>query len=233
MSKTIKLNKGLSKQSFSFQEKTESKSGLEDFEDEILRSFQNSNTAVHIIEKIQDVGLPRKNESIRMITKKSFNALELIKYILKSEKIIETIICVYAIDYDSAVILDNWAKAEKLGNVTFLISNLKNSAYRKKDAAIREKFIKNNKIKLVFCGSHAKIICLRTKENYYVIETSANIAPNSRIEQYLFENNETVFEFHKKWINEIEKIARSKELAIYDFDGQKIAGENNFKEYDK
>jgi hypothetical protein len=230
MSKRINKNKGLSKK-LKLQEKSGSKSGLEDFDDEILRTFACSNTMSFVLEKIGAAGFPKPGESIRIITKRSFNALEIIRHVLASEKILETYICVYSIDYDSAVVLNNMAKSGELGTVTFLISNLKNSAYRQKDQAVRELFLKNKNIKLVFAGSHAKIICFKTENNHYVVETSANIAPNSRIEQYNFENNKSVYDFHKQWIDKVDEIASTKELAIYDCDGKLIAGENKFKQY--
>jgi hypothetical protein len=231
VSKRISLNKGLSKSKYKLQEKKNSKSGVEDFDDEIVRTYEENIT--DLIEKVDELGMPKKNETIRLITKRAFNSLEFIEYIRRKEKIVETYICVYSIDYKSGVILDDYARYGKIGKVTFLISNLRNSAYRKKEQVVREKFIKNENIRLVFAGSHAKIICIKTEANYYAIETSANIAPNSRIEQYTLCNSEVVYNFHKNWIDNIEKIATLKEFVVYDFDGEPIKGSNRFKEYAK
>lgn len=230
MSRRISKDNGLSKK-MKLQNKSGSKSGLEDFDDEILRLF-NKNVCT-AIDRISEIGSPRENEQIRIITKRAFNAIEFIKFILEKEQIEETYICVYSIDYKTGVIVDNLAKQGELGNVTFLISNLKNSAYRQKDALVRERFIKNKKIKLVFAGSHAKLILCKTKENFYVIEGSMNLSPNSRIEQCLFENSEQVYNFHKNWIDRVDEIATEKELAIYNQDGQLEKGSNKFKQYNQ
>ena len=56
---------------------------------------------------------------------------------------------------------------------------------------------------------------------YYVCETSANFANNSRIEQYMLENCQRTYEFHKSWIDEIRDFATNKELTVIDYDGKK------------
>jgi hypothetical protein len=60
-----------------------------------------------------------------------------------------------------------------------------------------------------FACSHAKIALIKTKaENKIVFEGSGNMSDNARIEQYIFENNPYVYDFHYNWI--IKKIAERK-----------------------
>lgn len=47
----------------------------------------------------------------------------------------------------------------------------------------------------------------------------------------MFENCEQTYKFHMGWLDHIEQIATAKELAVYDYNGEKIKGENKFKEY--
>ena len=211
------------------QAKENSKSGVEDLDTEIMRLWIER--APMLVDNIHKIGLPRKNEQLRFITTKSFNAMALVDFILQNEKIEESFFCVYSIDYDSGALLAMMADQGKLGKCTFLISNLRNSAYRKKEKIVRDKFIENKNIRLIFCGSHAKMMGFKTAVNYYVVETSANFANNSRIEQYMFENCEQTYKFHMGWLDRIEQIATAKELAVYNYNGEKIKGENKFKEY--
>ena len=51
--------------------------------------------------------------------------------------------------------------------------------------------------------SHAKVILVKTTENYYILEGSMNLSVNARIEQLTFENSEKIYNFHKEWINEV------------------------------
>lgn len=220
----------LSKKRLKLQTRETSDSGVEDFDEQVLRVWKK--VAPTLLSSLSNIGLPKFGEQLRIITTKAFNAMAFIDFVINSgEKIIETYIAVYSIDYDTGVLIDNLAKEGSLGETTFLISNIRNSSYRKKEALVRERFLKNENIKLIFCGSHAKIMAFRTELNFYVIEGSANLAPNSRIEQYLFENNKEMFEFHKNWIDNIDKIATERELAVYDANGKRVAGTNDFKNY--
>lgn len=224
-----KKKKNISKDRLKLQRKETSDSGVEDLDTEVLRLWLERSPA--LVENISKIGLPRKNEQLRFVTTRSFNAIALVDFILSQEKIVECFFCVYSIDYDSGALLSMMAEQGKLGKVTFLISNLRNSAYRKKEKIVRDKFLGNPNIRLVFCGSHAKMMGFKTETNYYVVETSANFAPNSRIEQYMFENCQQTYKFHKRWIDKVDKIATARELAVFDYDGQQIAGSNKFKEY--
>lgn len=227
----IRKKKNLSKKRLKLQRKETSSSGVEELETEVLRLWMEKMPA--LVDNVMKIGLPELGEQLRFVTTRAFNAIALLDFIAMKEKIVESFFCVYSIDYDSGMLLSKMAEEGKLGNVTFLISNIRNSAYRKKEQIVREKFINNPNIRLVFCGSHAKMMGIKTESNYYVVETSANFAPNSRIEQYMFENCRETYNFHKSWIDNIDKIATSKELAVFDYDGQQILGTNKFKEYGK
>ncbi|MFI3298755.1 MAG: hypothetical protein R3Y49_03015 [Rikenellaceae bacterium] len=225
----IKKRKNLSKSRLKLQEKSNTSSGLEEFpSDQVLQVWNTA--APTLIAHISEVGLPLQNQQIRMITTKAFNSIAFLDLICSRERILKTYICCYSIDYESGVVISRLAEQGKLGECTFLISNIRNSAYRKKEKVMRDLFLSNPKIRLVFCGSHAKLMAIQTEKNHYVIETSANFAANSRIEQYLFENSKIMFDFHSEWIDNIDKIATEKELAGYDFSGKKIRGENKFKD---
>lgn len=227
----IRRKKNILKNRLKLQRKETSSSGVEDMETEVLRLWMERSPA--LVENISKIGLPKKNEQLRFVTTRAFNAIAMVDFILSQEKIEECFFCVYSIDYESGALLSMMAEQGKLGKVTFLISNLRNSAYRKKEQIVRDKFIGNPNIRLVFCGSHAKMMGFKTESNHYVIETSANFAPNSRIEQYMFENCQQTYEFHKGWIDNVDKIATSRELAVFDYNGQQIAGTNKFKDYGK
>ncbi|MCQ2137878.1 MAG: hypothetical protein MJY60_04150 [Bacteroidales bacterium] len=191
-------------------------SGFEMTDDEIIRVWRQA--APQLINHISDIGLPAKGEQLRMVTKRAFNSIALIDFILSKEKIVETYICCYSIDYASGCLLDELARGGRLGKMTFLISNLMNQACKQKMMVVKEKFCNNPNVRLVFAGSHAKLMAIRTEGNFYIVETSANFANNSRIEQYLLENSEQMFQFHKGWIDGIAEFTTSRELRIYDFE---------------
>ena len=62
---------------------------------------------------------------------------------------------------------------------------------------------KKNKWKWKCVNNHAKLILMRTKQNYYVLETSSNLNENPRIEQYSFENDKELYIWYSNIIKEI------------------------------
>jgi len=59
-------------------------------------------------------------------------------------------------------------------------------------------------IKTSFYNNHAKVFLAKTTcDKHIVFEGSGNLSDNSRLEQYIFEDNESVYNFHKKWIDDI------------------------------
>ena len=160
MTLTIVRKSKLSTKRLRLQAKEGSDSGVEATEDKIIRLYLDRLPV--LVGNIRDVGLPKPGEQLRMVTKRAFNAIALLDMIRASDRIVETYICVYSIDYASGLVLDRMAKAGDLGRMTFLISNLRNGAHRQKEKAVNDLFVANPNIRLVFAGSHAKIMCCKT-----------------------------------------------------------------------
>jgi hypothetical protein len=191
-------------------------SGLEEMPDASLKLYKEK--TFQVIEKIKELKLPLTNEQLRLITKRSFNAISFVKYISEHENIEEFVACIYSINYEAALEIDSLIKSGKIKTATLLISNLRNKAHREKEQLTKDLFIKNPNIKLIFASSHSKIISFSTdKNNYYTIEGSGNLSFNSRIEQYVIDNDKQLFEFTKTWTTDILKYLKDKkELTIYD-----------------
>lgn len=191
-------------------------SGLEELSH--VKLELNSIKTLEIIESEKEIILPKKGTSLRIVTFKSMNASILLKHIAKHEEIEEMLIAAYSINHDSARLINeiinrNNCKAE------ILISNLRNQAHRKKEELTKNIFINNNNCKLFFCSSHAKIISLKTKKgNYYHIEGSGNLSFNSRVEQYIIDNDEKLFNFTKEWFKKVRVFLKNKkELVCYGY----------------
>jgi len=179
----------------------------------------NSKKTFEIINSEKDIILPKKETSLRIVTFKSMNASLLLQHIAKQEKIEELLIAAYSINYDSVKLIDSIINANEC-KTEILISNLRNQAYRKKEELTKEIFIKNKNVKLFFCSSHAKIISVKTKKgNYYHIEGSGNLSFNSRVEQYVIDNDKNLFNFTKEWFKKIRiYLKEKKELVCFGFD---------------
>ena len=59
--------------------------------------------------------------------------------------------------------------------------------------------------KRITVNNHSKIILMRTKENYYVLETSSNLNENPKIEQYSFENSKELYDFYYGFFDALEE----------------------------
>jgi len=188
-------------------------SGVEELDDKKYSKFVEK--TMQVIERITEVGLPEENHQIRIVTLRTFNAVLFLKHIAQQEQIEELIVAIYSINHEAArmindIIIEHDATAE------LLISNLRNKAHRRKEIATKEIFMQNPRIKLMFASSHAKIMAIKTKAgNHYVLEGSGNLSFNSRIEQYVLDNDPKLYQFTYDWFQEIKTYLQGKkELEI-------------------
>lgn len=177
-------------------------SGVEETQDKALMLYKKK--TFQTIEKIKELSLPKQNEQIRLITKRSFNAIAFLKFIAEQEVIEHAILAIYSINHEAATILNDLINSARIKTATIFMSNLRNKAHRQKEQLTKDMFIDNPKIKLIFASSHAKIISFKTeKGNHYTIEGSGNLSYNSRIEQYVIDNDKSLYDFTVNWIEEI------------------------------
>jgi hypothetical protein len=197
-------------------EKDTMNSGIEELSD---AKFQvNAKKTFEIIHKSSDVIFPKKGEQLQIVTFKSFNAALFLQHLSTIEDIEEMYISAYSLNFESAEIISKLCTNQNV-KCEILISNLRNQAYRKKEEMTKQMFIENPNIKLFFCSSHAKVISIKTKKgNFYTIQGSGNLSFNSRVEQYVIDNHEGVFQFTKRWFNEIRVFLQDKkELVCFNY----------------
>lgn len=123
---------------------------------------------------------------------------------------------VYSTNHEAARLLVRMLNRREIHQAEILVSNLRNKAHREKERLTKEMFEQNPHIKLWFASSHAKVMSCKTdRGNHYTIEGSANLSYNSRIEQYVIDNDETIYQFTSDWMTEIrEYLKNHKELEI-------------------
>jgi hypothetical protein len=185
-------------------EKDPKKSGLEDMKDALEKRYAKKHMA--LIEQLSEIGLPAPGEQYRLVTRRSFNSIQFIDYIAQREGIEHLTTAIYSINFQAAKILLALIDAGKIDRVDCLMSNLRNAAHREKEVIIKNLFTEHPKIDLFFCSSHAKAMACKTRAgNYYAIEGSGNMAYNSRVEQYVIDNDEAIYRFSLKWMADIKK----------------------------
>ncbi|HSH67762.1 MAG TPA: hypothetical protein VLB84_18620 [Bacteroidia bacterium] len=195
--------------SFCSVKKDTTSSGVEETEDKMLRSFKQK--TMQVLSKIEELGLPKKGEQIRLVTKRTFNTVAFLKYIADKELITKLNLVVYSINYEAAKVISDLINQRRILKAEILISNLRNKAHREKERLTNELFRDNPHVDLFFCSSHAKIMNFETeKGNYYNVEGSGNLSYNSRIENYIIDNDKEIFDFTNNWFKEIRDFLRGR-----------------------
>ena len=150
---------------------------------------------------------PEKGEQYVIITEKQFNAFALICNLIENNIIDEIHLAIYRINQPTVEAIINYIESGKIKKGTFVISSFFNQTKKPEQWAIRlREYCKQNKnFKHIYTHNHAKVLLARVKNDYYVFEGSGNMSDNARIEQYRYENNKEVFEFHKDWMTQISE----------------------------
>jgi len=146
---------------------------------------------------------PKQGEQYRIITEKQFNAYALILHLLQTCTIEEMFLAVYRINEPTVDSIIDFIETGKIKKACFVISNFFQATKKPEKWAIRLKKYceKNDRCRHVYVHNHAKVVCLRTdKDDFFVFEGSGNMSDNARIEQYLYENNRSVYDFHASWM---------------------------------
>jgi hypothetical protein len=149
---------------------------------------------------------PKPEEQYRIITEKQFNAYALILHLLETTIIDELYLAIYRINEPTVESIIDFIQAGKIKKATFVISNFFNQTRKPEKWAIRLKEFcdTQDNCNHVYMHNHAKVLALKTEcNNFYIFEGSGNMSDNARIEQYIYENNEKVFNFHKEWMTKL------------------------------
>jgi len=146
-------------------------------------------------------GIPESGEQHRIVTIKAIVTLDFILAVLAEEKIIDLYVAVYVIGKKTIAELLSLHKSQDIQNLFFLVNT---RIYAK--TGINEMLMvngsKNWRVKMAH--THTKIILMKTAQgNYYVVEGSGNMSQNGQYEQYIFENNKPVYDFHKDWMENL------------------------------
>lgn len=169
--------------------------------DKLYKKFAEKNT--QIIKKVEQIGLPKSGEQLRLITTHPFNTISIISHIANIEIIEHAIFVIFAINQSAAKIIIDLMSKGRVKKITCIVSSIRNAGHISKSIAVD--MLKNH-MDIVFVNSHAKITLLKTENNnYYNIEGSGNFSFNGRLEQYVIDNDIKLYEFSKEWINEIIK----------------------------
>lgn len=146
-----------------------------------------------------------QNTQYRIVTDKSFNAITVVSYLLGYYNIDEIYIVVYRMNNKSFDYLKSIIEKDNIKTGLIVSSFFReNKRYERWAKEIKILSENTENIKTSFCNSHAKVFLAKTTcGKHIVFEGSGNLSDNARLEQYILEDNESVYNFHKKWIDDI------------------------------
>jgi len=142
------------------------------------------------------------NVQYRMVTERSFNAIIVIEYLLKRYELVEIYIAVYRMNQLSVNKLKSIIDSGDI-KCSILLSSFfrENKRYERWAEELIAYADKKRDVNVSFAVNHAKVFIAKTKDSRFIVfEGSGNLSDNARIEQYLIEDNETTYNFHKEWI---------------------------------
>lgn len=145
-----------------------------------------------------------QNVQYRLISTLAFNAIVVLQFLTEKYIIDELFLVIYRMNEKSVNKFKELIDENVKGGI-LVSSFFRNNKIYEKWAKNLVSYCEGNKnMKISFAVTHAKIFILKTKcGKHIVFEGSGNFSDNARIEQYLIEDNEIVYNFHKKWISDI------------------------------
>ncbi|HBK83316.1 MAG TPA: hypothetical protein DDZ41_06920, partial [Flavobacterium sp.] len=129
--------------------------------------------------------LPTPEEFFFLQTDKAFNAFTFIPFICKYHPIKELYATTYSISKRTIDALIELHDKGMIEQITLLISD---SMIKRNPVTIDNLMAMQStrpNLKVLYAWSHAKVTCIKTHHEYFVIEGSGNWSENAHYEQYL------------------------------------------------
>ena len=144
--------------------------------------------------------LPKYNEVFKLMSVRGgFSSLSLIMRVAEVEQITAMYCSTFRIGKKHFDRLKELHENNRLGNCYFLTSKTQENTDKITGYDYFDYIQKNLRAwKIKAINNHSKVILMKTKNNFYVVETSSNLNENPQIEQFSFENDEELFNWHLK-----------------------------------
>jgi len=144
--------------------------------------------------------LPLRNEAFFLWTLNSFNAFTFIVYVIKHcGKIDDLSFSTYSINDRILTSLVKWYDRGEIQNVNISISDsIKQRNPRIFDQLESQSLTRD--ININYTWNHSKVTLMKTANDHFVVEGSGNFSENAQHEQYLFANDQNLYDFRHSCI---------------------------------
>lgn len=140
--------------------------------------------------------VPEPGEVFFLWTLNSFNAFTFITYIIKNFGTIRQLtFSTYSINERILTALIRWYDKGAVDEIYICISDsIKNRVPKVNDQL--QAFARGRNITIGYAWNHSKVTLIRTDTHHFVICGSGNFSENALNEQYIFLNDERIFQFY-------------------------------------
>lgn len=151
---------------------------------------------------------PRKNECFKMLSVGGgFSSLGIIRYVADHEVIEEMYVSTFRIGKNHFKVLKRLHEAGRLKCANYITS----SSQKRTDKGDYNYYDEIERTcdeygwGLKVFDNHSKLILMRTADNFYVVETSSNLNENPKMEQFSWENDESLYRWYEDLFIELMK----------------------------
>ena len=151
---------------------------------------------------------PTQTQCYKMLSMRGgFSTISIIRYVSDIEPIEELYVNTFRIGLKHFDELDRMHTEKRLKKAHFITSSLQRDTDRAYNyfGEISKK-CKKNKWELKVLDNHSKVVLMRTKKNWHVIETSSNLNENPKMEQFNWENDKELYEWYEALFKELLKV---------------------------
>lgn len=149
--------------------------------------------------------LPECGESYHIVSNGGFGVftfVPLITQYLPQSHCDHIYISTWVLNRGNIIGLFDMFDAGQIGQISILSSRF----VKRRDSAIFALLIegiqdRNQRFKAF--RNHAKVALMHHKDDYITLETSANFTDNPRVENFTITNDKKLWEFHRKWMEEM------------------------------
>jgi hypothetical protein len=141
----------------------------------------------------------------RFVTNNAFNAISVLSFYSTNYKIEECVIAVYRMNLASVNFLKALIRDRNIKSMILLSDFFRENKRYERWCHEMIAFAQDqgDLCQVGFSRNHAKVFCAKTScGKHIVFEGSGNLSDNSRIEQYILEQSEKMYNFHKTWITD-------------------------------
>lgn len=165
--------------------------------------------SINALKTILNNELPDAKNCFKLISYSGgFASISFVCYVAENENILELTASTLRIGEKHFKYLKSLYDSGKLFKATFFIGSIMKEDEKKRDAynyyGHFVKVCKENGWNEIVINNHSKVILMKTKNDYYVLETSSNLNDNPKIEQFSFENDKGLYDFYYNFFTSLK-----------------------------